>query len=205
MNGAIADIILSKISSLSFIDKTAGVVRPLVKIDVMENEDGTGTVIRKIFPVACNVTAAQCEEQELYTDLVPDSKYRSIIYFEDGGSTYVGRNGETLNFVSKLRLVCWYNLQHFDTAQCSIDGQLIASIIGALPHNFFNDGDYQRLLLTVASVPTKQSGIFSFYSYSEETNQYLLYPYDYFAIDFNVSFAINKNCISTIQLKTPSC
>lgn len=206
MNTGIANILVDKISTLNFVDKIAGVVRPMIKVDVIDNEDGeTQTIVRKVFPVACNVTARQCEEEDMYTDLVPDDKYRTIIYFEDRGSTFKERNRDRMTFISSLRLVCWMNLKHFDTSECSIDAPIIAKIISEFPQIYFNDGNYQNILIEVGKVVPKTQDIFGFYTYREETSQYLLYPYDYFALDLNVMFSINKNCIDTIAIKTPTC
>lgn len=73
MNQAIATIIKDQIDGLSFIDKIAG----LVSTTYM-TIDG----VQKAFPVACCVTADDCKAGA-YNDLTPDSKYKTVIYFED--------------------------------------------------------------------------------------------------------------------------
>lgn len=208
MNTEIANFIVSKLTTptpLNFVDKIAGMVRPMVKVDVIELEDDRQMIVRKVFPVACNVTARQCEEEGMYTDLVPDDKYRTIIYFEDRGSKFIDRARDRMNFISQLRLVCWMNLKHFNTTECSLSAPIIAKIVSSLPTIYENSGNYQNILVEVSGVVPKTQDIFSFYTYKEETNQYLLYPYDYFALDLNVKFSINKNCIEDIEIQTPTC
>ncbi len=207
MVGGIANILVSRISTLNFVDKIAGVVKPMVKVDVIEDEDGY-RVVRKVFPVACGVTAAQCEEQGLYTDLVPDDKYRSIIYFEDRGAQFVDRQGSVLQFAGNLRLVCWMNLKHFVVAsgkECTLDGLVLAKLLSEFPNTYFNSGNYQRILINITRVLPKSQDIFGFYTYREETNQYLLHPYDYFAVDLTVNFGIHKDCLDQIEIQAPSC
>ena len=78
MNQGIANIIKGYIEYLSFVDKIAG----LVSTQYM-TIDG----VQKSYPVACCVTADDCKEGA-YNDLTPDSRYKTVIYFEDGGVSF---------------------------------------------------------------------------------------------------------------------
>lgn len=212
MNADLANIIKEYLEPLNFVDKITGLVRPLIKTDVVEvfnddNEKIGEQIIKKVFPVSCDVTHKQCFEEGHYADLVPNDEYISIIYFEDRGTVLTGTQGRLHNYTSGLRLVCWLNMERFDTSACSISAPVIAAIVKAIPTGTFNaDGTaYQRISVQLASILPKTSAIFGAYTYNEETNQYLLYPYDYFAIDLNVSFSIHDNCIETLTIKDKDC
>ena len=75
MNQAIANIIKESIEDLDFVDKIAG----LVSTQYINIEGVT-----KSYPVACCVPD-DCKIGD-YNDLAPDSKYKSVIYFEGRGS-----------------------------------------------------------------------------------------------------------------------
>ena len=82
-----AEALKTEISGLPFIDRLAGMVRPVT----FSEETDTGKR-RKVFPVACNVSAADCVTSGKYQDLVPDSAKKSVLYFEEnGGATVVGK------------------------------------------------------------------------------------------------------------------
>jgi hypothetical protein len=207
MNTDIAEILRAKIAGLNFIDRLAGLIRPLIKIDVAQDDQNVDYVVRKVFPIACNVTAAQCEEDGRYLDLVPNDKYAPLMYFEDRGVVPVKREGDLYYFKSRLRLVGWINLNRFDTTSCSISAMMVMILMKQFPNVKFNSGNYQRISITSLAEAPKSSDIFGAYSYLQETNQYLLYPYDYFAIDIETDFAISSKCIEddALTIKSPDC
>lgn len=207
MNTKVADIFKEQIQSLNFIDVLAGLVRPVIKYDEVETGDGQIVRVRNIFPVACNVSADECEQNDLYYSLAPDSTKRSVIYFEDGGSSLIGVVGDRLEYESKLRLVCWINMNRFVSNECTLSAEIISSLLTSIRSDVFNDEakKMQRIHITPKYVLPKTAQIFSQYGYKEEISQYLLYPYDYFAIDFGVKFSIHKNCIDEIQIKNELC
>ena len=129
MNQGIANIIKGYIEYLSFVDKIAG----LVSTQYM-TIDG----VQKSYPVACCVTADDCKEGA-YNDLAPDSRYKTVIYFEDGGVSFVSEAGNFRHYRSRLRLVCWINVAKLNEDGCYTDSPCTAStniiieIIRALP------------------------------------------------------------------------
>lgn len=190
MTSDIANILKSYISPVGFSDKVAGLVKAVTVVDV--NDDGTKT--RRTFPISCDISYTECERGK-YLDLVPNKKYRSIMYFEDGGSRITGDTPRDFVFTSSLRLVCWMNLSKLGKTDCSVSGLAVANILNLLPDNFNNSGMYSRMRITAVSQEIKSPAIFSKYTYKEETLQYLMYPYDYFAINIEVQYNVNKNCI----------
>lgn len=187
MNSAIADIIRGKIDTLCFVDKISGLVRPVSMI--LTNNDNVK--VEKIFPVACSVTHQECQAGK-YMDLVPNSKYRSVIYFEENSLTFIERIGNIQKMESSLKLVGWLNLKKTD---CVVSDKAILLILSAIPSIPFSDDIYDRISIVIESEERKNKDIFSKYSYEETVNQYLLYPYDYFALNIKTTFSVNTDCI----------
>lgn len=190
MTNAIADILNIYISTLPFADRVAGVIKPVTFV--------TGTAdkpVKKTIPVACNVSQPDCISGK-YNDLVPNSKYKSIIYWEDNGTVTNANNPRDFNFTASLRLVCWINLKKVGKTDCDVSALAITNILNTIPTSPFNSGIYTRIRATVDREIIKTSAIFSKYTYDESVVQYLMYPFDYFALDVSVDFTILKSCIT---------
>lgn len=196
MNTEIANIILSQISSLEWIDKYSGMTRTVVKSEY----DGT-KYIKKYFPIACSVTDSECESSDLYKDLCPDTKYKSVLYFEDLGVQVLGSDAINVNCRANLKLVCWLNGKKLGYDGCGLSAIAVMGILKkfALLFNPFNSGNFTRIQINAVSEDTKSPAIFSKYSYDEQTTQYLMYPFDYFALTLRVDFSIPFNCISDFE------
>lgn len=199
MTNDIADIIKSKIEGLPFVDRLAG----LVKVLTISEETDLGKK-RKSFPVACNVSASECNNISKLKDLTPDSSKRSVMYFEEfGGTVMTGTDRNYLLFRSSVRLVCWLNLKKMGLTDCGWSSTAVLSIMKELssmtqPANYNNK--YIQLQVKQINEAEKSPLIFSKYTYDEASNQYLIYPYDYFAINITVEFKINANCIDPLEI-----
>lgn len=195
MTADIAAILRSYVDNLSFVDKIGGLVKPLALV----RTDGE-KVVRKTIPIDCNVTHAQCIKGR-YTDLVPDSRYKSVIYFEDAGTSKLNDGRGDFSFQSNLKLVCWLNLKKLGKDNCSVSALAIASILDVIPNKYINSSPYTRILITCTGEDPKTPAIFSKYTYDENAIQYLMYPYDYFSLNFQVKYTIPRGCITGL---TPS-
>lgn len=191
MNTAVANIIKSQIEGLSFIDRIAGAVRV-----VSRQEEGSKSTIIKKFPVDCGVSQADCSSGK-YVDLVPNSKFKSIHYFEDLGVSVSGADNKTFSFESKLKLVGWLNQKKLGKTDCSVSHLAIAAILKQIPTGHFNNtaNGFTRISITCTGIDAKNASIFSKYSYQEEVNQYLMYPFDYYAINLTTQFTVPYQCI----------
>jgi hypothetical protein len=190
MNEDIANILKSQIESLPFMDRVGGLVKVIRKQETTDK----GTVV-KSFPVDCGTTLQDCNTGK-YKDLVPNSKYKSIHYFEDLGISISGQDQATFTFDAKIKLVGWLNLKKLGKDQCSVSALAIAAILKQIEAKTFNSGVFTRIQIRCTGVDPKTSAIFSKYSYTEEINQYLMFPYDYYAMTFTVNFTIPNKCIA---------
>jgi hypothetical protein len=190
MNQAIANIIKEKIQDLDFIDKIAG----LVSATYSNVRDGD-KIEQKCFPVACCVTADDCKVGA-YNDLCPDSKYKTVIYFEDGGVKFVKSEGNFKYYTSDLNLICWINVAKILEdgcnigTTCTLSAHIIAEIIRHLPEFAQHIDPFSHVKIEVTGQTVRSNSIFSKYTYNEKQTQYLMYPYDYFSLDIKTDFAI---------------
>lgn len=196
MNHAIADILKARIIDLDFIDKIAGLIAPTY----FDDTDEGSAKVQKCFPISCTTTAQDCK-LGLYNDLCPDSKYKTVIYFEDRGVSFDRREGKFIYYKSNLRLVCWINIEKInadccqDGTDCSMSAELIKEIICAMPEHPTNISPFAKVYPVITSQEIRSNSIFSQYTYNEKQTQYLLFPFDYFALNIETDFAVCQNCI----------
>lgn len=196
MNTKIADLIKAEIQELNFIDKIAGVVKPLTYKDKDGNE--------KTFPVAVD-GSIPCDPGH-YTDLVPDSTKLSIIYFEDKGIDVVNAGCYYVDCEASLRLVCWCNLAKINANYTDAQALKIRLIQG-IPRRLDNSDWATKILVMFEGEEQKSRDIFSAYTYDESKDQFLMYPYDYFALNYKIKYSIplDTSCISEVILNPKIC
>lgn len=190
----VANILHEYIKDLAWADKTAA----LIRVATRTTESG----VRQYFPVACQLTEAECNAGR-YQDLMPDDRKKSVMYFEDnGGVQYKRKAGSVDIYEAHLRLVGWLNIKLLGQTDCSITAGAIGDILRALPGKVApavaSTYGLSNVLIHYAGEAKKDVNIFSKYSYNEAQTQYLLYPYDYFALEFSVEFSMNKECLPTL-------
>ena len=201
MNFIIANKFKELIADLPFADVLAG----LTKIHKVEIPNEGGQPFMEIYPIECAVTSEQIINGD-YKDLSPDSSKRSVMYFEDLGIQFNDKNTNEIVYQSRLRLIGWLNLSHFVGGGCSMSAQVIANILQALPYSPINvQGDINLTKLHVVSTLElpKNADIFLRYSYKEEKTQYLMYPFDFFAIELTTVFTLPFKCIPEIEMQDP--
>lgn len=201
MNSLVADTFVTQISALAFADRVAGLVRT-VSMHQPNSQSVLGVTINK-FPVSCNVSARDCSTNAKQHQLVPDNSYKSLIYFEDGGASPIGRGTRGLKFTGRMRCICWLNLNKLGQTSCNASVYPMAQLI-----KLFNEFRTQNISPLVGvsvreiGIVEKSQAIFSRYTYREEKVQYLLYPYDYFALDLQVEFELPDSCVNDDWINT---
>lgn len=200
MINKIIDSLLPSLQALSFADLVAGVVVPVSR-DI-PNDGDTGTVT-ETFPAYLNYSKTVCAPAD-YIDLVPDSARKSIMYFEDGGSTIESESRHYYNVESSVKLVWWANLKNISAL--TLDGTILsANILEAIPH-FLPNIDYcTKIQIEFTGMDKNDSGIFSAYTYEETRKQYLMYPFDYGALNFTIKWQLAKDCINDIVINSDPC
>lgn len=197
MTSKIAQLIIDEIDSLNWVDKIKGVVKPL-KVKIKGGEE-------KIYPICLNTDPTLCNSST-YTDLVPDSSKMSIIYFEDGGTEVIESGCKYTDLESSLRLVCWLNLRKIN-ADFTDALNIKLNLINTIPADIANTDWVTKIRVMFEGEEEKSAGIFSEYTYDEAENQYLIYPYDFFALNYRVKYSMpmDSDCLTDIVINPASC
>lgn len=191
MNVLIAKIIKDRLSDLPYFDKTAGLVQTITKED-SEDSGAKNRILR--FPVEVDLA----EEKNLIP-MIPDSDIKGMFYVEDGGVKAEGTN----DYTSDLTLVCWLNPKKISNNVEAVSASAISDIVSVLCKGYFNDAPASRARFTAVSIPVRDAAIFSKYNYSEVQTQYLMPPFDFFAIKFKVSYRLTKSCLTELTPAEP--
>ncbi len=194
MNTKIAEILKDQLTSLSWIDKIAGLVKPVTYTD----KAGT----KKTMPIYFRDDPTLCDSGD-YTNLVPDSSKMSILYFEDGGLDVINAGCMYIDILSSLKLVCWCNLKLINPAYSSAL-LLKLQVIRTIPINIPNTDWVTKI--NVSFDGDDLTNPFTQYTYDEQ-KQFLMWPYDYFALKYKVRFSVplNAECYDDITLNPSIC
>jgi len=113
----------------------------------------------------------------VYKDAVPDSSKRSILYWEDYGGRVVDSCARYQRFAHQIRVVVWFNFAMISKPY----DDCVVELLRAIPRRF------NGVTLKPVGYLPKKNDIFARYSYRDE-KQYVTYPYDVVAIDFEVKY-----------------
>lgn len=179
-------------SDLPFVDKLGGLVKPLTFYNKVE--DGTEA---KVMPVEVNALTRPCNTND-YNAFLPDTKYMSVIFFEDLGSEPKDEDTYYRYITSSLRIVCWYNLPKINADYT--DGELLTmAILEAIPDRIANTSELFQIQTTFAGLTPNTEDVFDAYDLNEAEHQYRQYPYDTAGINFLVDYAIGRDCVSVLM------
>ena len=197
MNKELSLALLSKLSDIVYLDRTSGCVQ--VVESVIEGDNSLS--ITKKIPVTSLATYTDTIDNAQLVDMIPDGSYMGMLYFEDNGINNAVKKTGGMSYVSRLRLVCWLNTQRItgksDMLLCS---RVMSDVIERITAGVYNSGPFLRIQANVENIPVQDSAIFSKYDYSETQTQYLMAPFEFFAIDLVVNFIVPFNCSSEIEV-----
>jgi hypothetical protein len=181
-----------------FIDKIGGLIRP-ISFDARNSENANDTIT---LPVSCDYSPETCNQEQL-TEFVPDESYLSVIYFEGNAINYRDLNSKYYEGNTNLRLVCWLNMPKLGTIECNSSIDIIQQIISEIPKTL-TIANMINVRISTGAIE-KNNSIFSAYTYDEKATQYLMPPFDYFAININVQFWLARACAPLFMKGEPVC
>lgn len=192
----IAELLRDEIDDLEFVERTAGLVRP-IPITV-QTEEG---VVTKTMPIAVS-DGLDCEPQEMMY-LIPDSAVMSIVFFEDGGTTITRTDSFYLHCTSIVRMVAWFNLKMInpDYEDATL---LMAHLVSTVPKYIANDEFITGIKVEPVNELPKET-VYSNYDLNLEENMYFAFPYDYGAFEFEVIYRIPKACLDEVIIDPDVC
>jgi len=211
------------VSSLPLIEKYGGLVFPVNIPEQIGTTDAGAPIMRdSIVPVACGVNFQACIGQRKYQELVPNSAYRSIAYWETLSDAVQNTReaafvpkGNGIVFDISARLVVWLNMAKMNlndgaTTQCSIAAPVALAIQKALFRKLGFDLDPAYQGATAEFIFQGQEAkdatkIFGRYSYSKNATlaTFLFYPYDFLSLKYLIRIRMNRNCVDAFTLGTP--
>ena len=199
MINTIVKNIIPYLEALNFSDVVGGIATTISQNKPAKDNK----IIVKKFPAYYNENKTTCSASD-YIDLVPNTSKRSIIYFENNGIKISPINGNIIECLADVRLVCWANLKKINDTFINAD-TLKLLVIQAMPVSLSNVLPYSFIRIELTGEETKNASIFSKYTYNEEEKQYLIYPFDYFALNYEISFYVGINCIDPILISPSVC
>jgi hypothetical protein len=119
-----------------------------------------------------------------------------VLYFEDNGVDFNARENKFICYTSHLRLVCWINVGRYvaecchEGLTCTASADIIKKILCALPSQPENITPYARVYPVVTNQVVRSNAIFSAYTFNETQVQYLMAPFDYFALTIDTTFCV---------------
>ena len=195
MNASLAELLKLRLQSFSYVEKLAGLVRPTT----YERHGSKITI-----PIASNVEdVLQCGGSTLQ-EMVPDERYRAIVYFEDMGSVPVKSRTRGVSWSSKVRLVCWLNTAKLGGNTLAGDS-VVQQFVHAIRSNLYNSGPFIGVRHKIVGMPMKGPGLFSQYTYPDSARQYLMPPFDAFGLDIETEFRIKAGCEPEVSGTDGSC
>lgn len=202
MIARIASILKSKLESSLYVEKVAGLVTTGQRNQPTDIE---GSFVVTKFPISVDTDYEECISNSCYKDLVPNSKLRGIMYFEDWGTNSAGRKGASYVYQSKLRVVVWLNNDLIQPVGCdSLAHLFINDIRTKLEIGPFNDTDIKQISVKSGLILNNDPAIFGRYTYPIEHVRFLMYPYEAFSIDLSVQYA-STACLDNIVIVPKEC
>lgn len=188
----IVNQLVSKIENFDFISKAGGLVVPLPV------PEGKGY---KNIPARLNDGSDACNEDD-YVSYLPDDRETGIVFFEGGGSAIKRQLRNHLELEATVRLVGWFNQKRTGTTGL---GLIKANIIRELPGNLPNTDYLSHIRLSFKGEAERNPAIFKAYIDNPGESQVLSWPFDYFALNYIISFRAATSCVPDVVVSADGC
>ncbi len=113
----------------------------------------------------------------VYKDAVPDSRKKSIVYWEDYGGEVYSRTARWQRIRQRVRLIVWLNEAKIETPYDDNIREILQAVPKRQGNTFFQ----------LTGQHHKDIDIFERYEYGE-AKQYITYPFDVAAFDYNILY-----------------
>lgn len=194
------DILSTDLRAINFIE--LGRFGGVVHTAEMPIQDADG-ITRKRVPVSCTVDEADCNLDQFYQDLVPDSTKHSVVYweitqaFQDIGAFQGNIQNYKRTLQGQARLVGWLNQKLLGLKNCNVSGMAVRAVYETLNGRYrITSGELQNstVQFRVSGEANKDARqIFGRYDYDFK-QAFWKYPYDFFAIDVDVELIFAYGC-----------
>lgn len=195
MNKELSEHIISVIGMPAYIDRYSGVVQVLTDKD------------DKKLPGGFILSAAECGLPHQPAAIIPDSKYKGVLFFEDKGLTPTKHLSSSFGYRSEMRIVVWLNNDRIGMEQDvhSLSTYAISDLTQRLSKFLPGNGIFMMVRPAVTGVAIQDGGIFQKYDFDDKTSGYLQGNFQYFAIDISTTFYIPKRCTFPFTANPQNC
>lgn len=194
MTEQLADFLKDKIddASLTWTEVIGGLAFPIEK----QGKSDKGDLKTNIFPAGTEVIGGETVGNWEYQPLNPNQNYKSVIFFEEGGTEIVSDRRD--NHISKLRLICWLNLKKIgETSNVNMKtDEYAVELLEAIQGSQGNSNEFLGIYVELNAIAKRDKDIWNKYSFNQAVAQYLTFPYSYFAIDLTLRYRYNYACLS---------
>lgn len=189
------------ITSLPWVQRFGGVVK------TVEQDN-------KAYPVSCSVNEIDCFNNQRYQDLVPDDLKASILYFEVLQGLSDARNFDNsaresrIELFGRVRLVGWLNADRLGINECNVSAKAVRSLLPIInqtikPNDTGTLFENSLIKFRLRSELAKEyKNIFAKYAYNNDIKAFV-HPFDYFALDIDVSIVMPLGCQYDLNTGTP--
>lgn len=187
------------IESLPWIDRYGGLVRKAIQTKV---DPENGLIYQNSYPVSSDVDG-RCFETGRYKDLIPDDKFKSISFFENYGqsqvadATFMGR--DTIKIKSNVRFVCWLNLKKLGITK-DYNPEFALNFMDLISKSHPKVDGVLEYSIKAIGLSFRNEDVFAEYTFNDKISM-LMYPYDFFAVTFEIVIHIQRGCIHAIDLE----
>lgn len=165
--------------------------------------DPTSKILR--YPITCNAKGnlTDCFNNGMYLNLVPDSKHKSIVYFEPIGNQSIKLSDKSsLKHIKQVtqdvRMVIWANIPKLGFKDCSIMERLYLSLTDCIDcvtwkSNSLGVGLIKTDIIRYNGWLETVRKVFNQYNYGDKQRLFL-FPYDVGSIDIRVTYLVDPSC-----------
>lgn len=192
----IEQVFRQPIQALNWVDKYAGVVTKY-------NDPKTN----EVYPIVAYNSDPLCSETDPYTPITPDDAFKSVVYWEQAGATRIDSSERRyVAGTAAVRFVAWVNPKKQGVTPAyglsSIYANDFVSRVNSVQGATVS-GVLVTLSVTRASViEVDENAVFGDYSYAGKKHLFVQ-PFEFFAVDFEFTFVVPKNCASLITIDDP--
>ena len=184
---------------LPFIDIYSGLVQTVQ----FKQPNADDTMITKRMPVSYNVVGDEDCTKSPEKAVIPNSKRKGIIYFEDNTGISVIRelSGGRKLYRATLVMVVWLNRRKITGDNyANVAQSAYEDITAKLRKDKAGENQIKNITFNRFR---QEPAIFAKYSYDETETQFLRPPFEYFAVDVTVNFV--STCQPSICINENNC
>jgi hypothetical protein len=154
----------------------------------------------KLVPMAVDAT-----ESDEVLNLSPDSRESAIIWWEAGPTLVKQQLHGMVELRNEIRLICWLNLKRIEPPEPGLVQSKIIEV-ALRKYNRIGKNPLVARQLQFGGDVVRDPAIFSRWSFAEAETQFLLPPFDFFALQFSVNYFWSTMCEQSPVLKIePVC